>query len=90
MPPQQISPETEVSNPVPGKKEIYYDGYMYDVTEWMPKHPGGTIIKFYTDPDEDATIPVQQFHQRSFKRVLAIMQKFPKRPATIMESTLSK
>jgi len=65
----------------PLRKEIYYEGYLYDVTDWIPDHPGGKIIEFYTDEGEDATIPIQQFHQRSIKQILARMKTFSKRPA---------
>lgn len=60
-------------------QEILYDGLLYDVTSWIKHHPGGNIIKFYTQPGEDATIPIQQFHNRSMDRVLKIMGRLPKR-----------
>jgi len=63
-------------------KEILYDGYYYDVTDFARRHPGGNIIDFYTDKGEDATHAIQQFHQRSTKRVTAIMKSFKRRPAT--------
>jgi len=85
MPPNQgsrehVKPEScEVSTT---KKEILCDGYFYDVTEWVKRHPGGKIIEFYTDSGEDATLAIQQFHQRSTKRIKAIMSSLKKRPAT--------
>jgi hypothetical protein len=63
-------------------KEILYEGFYYDVGSFMERHPGGNIIKFYTEPGEDATMAIQQFHHRSIKQVLAIMTSFPKRPAS--------
>jgi len=71
---------TETSTP-PAKKEILYEGYFYDVTEWVKRHPGGRIIEFYTKTGEDSTLAVQQFHQRSTKKVMAIMSSLKKRPA---------
>jgi len=64
----------------PKRKEIFYEGYLYDVTDWIPKHPGGRVIEYYTDEREDATIPIQQFHHRSIKQILARMKTLPKRP----------
>lgn len=63
------------------KKEILFDGYFYDVTDFVKKHPGGSIIEYYTKVGEDSTHAIQQFHQRSFKRVQGIMSAFKKRPA---------
>jgi len=67
--------------PIAVKKELLYEGYYYDVTEWVKRHPGGRIIEFYTQSGEDATITIQQFHQRSTKKVMAIMNSLKKRPA---------
>ncbi|CAL8085963.1 unnamed protein product [Orchesella dallaii] len=68
-----------------GKKlEILYEGYFYDVTEFIKRHPGGNIIELYQN-GEDATIAIQQFHYRSLKMVLARMKGLPKRPATTEE-----
>jgi hypothetical protein len=49
------------------------------------------VIKFYTDPGEDATLAIQQFHHRSINQVLAMMKALPKRPAQdrIDHSTLN-
>ena len=63
------------------KKEILCQGYYYDVTDWVAKHPGGDVIEWYTESGEDATIAIQQFHHRSEKRVQAMMKMFTKRPA---------
>lgn len=41
-----ISPP--VSDSVGERKEVYFKGYFYDVTEWIRRHPGGKIIEFYT------------------------------------------
>ncbi|KAJ6647039.1 Acyl-lipid (8-3)-desaturase [Pseudolycoriella hygida] len=63
------------------KKEILIDGYYYDVADFIKKHPGGSIIEYYTKSGEDATLAVQQFHLRSMKRVTGIMSSLKKRPA---------
>lgn len=68
------------------KLELLYDGYYYDVTEFIKRHPGGNIIELYTDSGEDAMIPIQQFHYRSLKTVLARMKGLKKRLATDEES----
>lgn len=61
--------------------EIFYEGYYYDVTDFVDKHPGGNVIKFYTEPGEDATQAIQQFHFRSMKKVDLILKSFSRRKA---------
>jgi len=63
----------------PPKSEILYEGYLYDVTSFMSRHPGGNIIRFYAQPGEDATLAIQQFHYRSMNKILKILKTFPKR-----------
>lgn len=72
------------------RTEILFDGYFYDVTDFMKKHPGGSIIEYYTKYGEDATHAIQQFHHRSTKRVTAIMSSLKKRPASDGESNSLK
>jgi len=83
MAPQLPDSENTVKTlkPSSGRQEIYYDGYFYDVTEWIPRHPGGGVIKFFTQKGEDATIPIQQFHKRSWKKILGILKSLRRRPA---------
>lgn len=69
-----------------GKKEVLYDGYFYDVTNFIDKHPGGYVIDYYTNTGEDATVPIMMFHHRSKKKVDAIMSSLPRRPAMEHES----
>lgn len=66
-------------------KEILCDGYFYDVTNFISRHPGGSIIKYYTQTGEDATHAIQQFHQRSAKRVSMMMRSLKRRPASDSE-----
>jgi len=68
------------------KKEILYDGFFYDVTSFIDRHPGGQVIDYYTNNGEDATVPIMEFHNRSKARVNAIMKVLPKRPAQEHES----
>lgn len=70
-----------------GTKEILCDGYFYDVTNFIDRHPGGSIIKYYTKSGEDATHAIQQFHHRSIKRVRMLMKSFKRRPASEYERT---
>lgn len=47
------------------KVEVVIDGRKYDVTNM--KHPGGSVIKFYTNNGIDATQAFNNFHLRSKK-----------------------
>ncbi len=80
--------ETSTNNNNVEKKEILYDGYFYDVTDFITRHPGGSVIEYYTKAGEDSTHAIRQFHQRSFKRVQGMMSAFKKRPALDSESIL--
>lgn len=51
---------------------------------------GGKIIEFYTKGGEDATLPIQEFHNRSTKKVAAIMNSLKKRAATPQERIVIK
>ena len=96
MVPKPKSEQLDAANPlndaIPLKdgsiKEILYDGYFYDVTTFMRKHPGGSIIDYYTKPGEDATLAIQQFHQKSSAKVNMIMSALKKRPARDEECML--
>lgn len=70
------------------RKEILYDGYFYDVTEFIKKHPGGTVIEYYTEKGEDATHAVQQFHKRSKEKVSLMMNGLKRRQPAPNESDL--
>ncbi|OXA45979.1 Fatty acid desaturase 2 [Folsomia candida] len=69
-------------------KEILYEGHYYDVTKFIKKHPGGSIIEYYVEHGQDATHAVQQFHQRFSDKVRVILQSFTKRPATDIQVVL--
>lgn len=90
MAPKEITEKTatQISDHIGDRKEILFDGYYYDVTNFISTHPGGSIIKYYTHAGEDATHAIQQFHHRSKKRVKIMMNSFKKRPASDNESNL--
>jgi fatty acid desaturase len=94
MPPHVQNSNENLKTTTPGenivRKELLYEGYYYDVTEWVKKHPGGRIIEFYTQSGEDATITIQQFHQRSTKKVMGIMNSLKKRPALETEREIDQ
>ena len=83
MPPNSETKETLIFS---DKQEIYYGGYYYDVTSFISRHPGGKVIEFYIDKSEDATIPIQQFHGGSIKKVIALMNTLHKRQANLLDS----
>ena len=68
------------------RKEIIFDGYVYDVADFVKRHPGGSIILDYTKPGEDGTHAIQQFHHRSFDKVNKIIGTFKKRPVEDSDS----
>lgn len=70
------------------RKEILIDGYFYDVTDFVKRHPGGSVIEYYTKAGEDGTHALQQFHHRSIDRVHNIMKSLKKRPALDSESNI--
>lgn len=73
-------------NKMAARKEILFDGYFYDVTDFIMKHPGGTVINYYTEKGEDSTHAIQQFHARSIEKVKVMMGALKKRPASDSES----
>lgn len=80
--------EGEISERIADRKEILFDGYFYDVTDFIKRHPGGSVITYYTKRGEDATHAIQQFHHRSINKVNAMMSSLKKRPASDTESDL--
>lgn len=71
------------------KKEILFNGYFYDITDFIEKHPGGNVIYYYTKTGEDATHAIEQFHHRSIKQVKAMINSLKRRPALDSESNCS-
>lgn len=68
------------------RQEILFDGYFYDVTDFIKRHPGGSIITYYTQSGEDGTHAIEQFHYRSKVKVKVMMSSLKKRPAPVSES----
>jgi len=60
------------------KAEVLLDGTLYDVSNM--KHPGGSVIKFYSGNGIDATQAFNNFHLRS-KKATAMLKALPSRPA---------
>lgn len=70
------------------ENEVLIDGRFYDVTSL--KHPGGSVIKFYTGNGIDATQAFANFHIRS-KKAKKYMDALPNRlanPAEIAKQLL--
>jgi len=70
--------------------EILYKGYFYDVTDFVKKHPGGSVIKYYTEKGEDATNVMQQFHNRSMNKIDLMLKSFKKRPISKEDESKSQ
>jgi fatty acid desaturase 2 (delta-6 desaturase) len=60
------------------KKEVRIDGRYYDITNL--KHPGGSVIHYYSEKDIDATEAFANFHIRS-KKAKKTLELLPSRPA---------
>ena len=54
--------------------KLFIDGTVYDVTDFIKKHPGGSVIKYYAN--SDATAAFNEFHYRS-KSAKKILQSLP-------------
>jgi hypothetical protein len=65
------------------RKEVLYKGTLYDVTDFVRRHPGGRIIEMYARPGEDASDAFDQFHRRSIDKVMKTLGTLPSRPAPI-------
>lgn len=61
----------------PTKPEMRIRDRIYDVTTFMKKHPGGSVISFQVGTD--ATDAFDQFHYRS-QKAEKILSKLPSRP----------
>ena len=59
-------------------KEVLLNGVYYDISEM--KHPGGSVIEFYTNNNIDATQAFENFHFRSL-RAKKFLDSLPSRPA---------
>jgi len=58
------------------KKEVLIEGRLYDVTNM--KHPGGSVIHYYSNNNIDASQAFHNFHFRS-KKAKKIMEHLPSR-----------
>ena len=68
--------------------EVLINGEYYDVAEFAKKHPGGTVIGFYTGNGIDASQAYNNFHIRS-KKANKMLASIPHRAAdaTSVEAT---
>jgi len=60
------------------RKTIIYKGRRYDITNWMPRHPGGSVIKRFVG--QDVTVPLHMFHDmrsRMMQRLLKALDAGP-------------
>ena len=59
-----------------GSKEVLIEGRLYDVTNFMKRHPGGSVINFFDG--SDATQAFEEFHTRS-KKARKVLKGLPNR-----------
>ena len=69
------------------KMEVLINDRYYDVTNM--KHPGGSVIKFYTSNNIDASQAFTNFHIRS-KKARKYMDSLPSRPVSATEKEAIK
>lgn len=74
----QKKAQAESESSVNASKEVLIDGRLYDVTSL--KHPGGSVIGFYTGNGIDASQAFNNFHIRS-KKAKKYLDSLPSRPA---------
>tara|TARA_B100000035_G_scaffold276520_1_gene254252 strand:+ start:6656 stop:7918 length:1263 start_codon:yes stop_codon:yes gene_type:complete len=67
-------------NIVPESNEVLIDGKYYDISSL--KHPGGSVIKFYSGNNIDATQAYNSFHVRS-KKADKFLKSLPSREANM-------
>lgn len=60
------------------KKEVLIEGRFYDISNL--KHPGGSVINYYSNNEIDATQAFHNFHVRS-KKANKLMEHLPSRDA---------
>jgi len=70
---------------VPESFEILYNGRLYDVTDFVKHHPGGNVIRFYTEFREDATGAIEEFHKGYLDQVHGILRNLKSQPANLSE-----
>lgn len=68
---------TEDTNKI--AKEVFIDGRYYDVSNL--KHPGGSVINYYSGKEIDATEVFFNFHYRS-KKAKILLSRLPSREST--------
>eukprot|EP00300_Choanocystis_sp_HF-7_P021775 c20871_g1_i1.p2 GENE.c20871_g1_i1~~c20871_g1_i1.p2 ORF type:complete len:425 (-),score=69.43 c20871_g1_i1:13-1287(-) len=61
----------------PPRDEMIIDDRVYDITEFMKRHPGGSVIKYQAG--RDGTALFETFHDRSSK-ARAVLKSLPSRP----------
>ena len=65
------------------RTEVIVDNIAYDVTDFMRRHPGGSVIGFFHG--SDASLAWHEFHARS-KKASKILKSLPSRALNSQES----
>ncbi|CEL97060.1 unnamed protein product [Vitrella brassicaformis CCMP3155] len=74
----RLLPASRKAPPASGRVEIQVRDRIYDITDFVKRHPGGSVIAYYAN--QDATDAYVAFHQRS-PRADKILKSLPSRPA---------
>lgn len=56
-------------------KVLSIDGVMYDVTEFLPRHPGGKVLEYYLNQDATDVFEAMHYHSKKAKLVLKSLPK---------------
>ena len=59
----------------PGPKVVAIDGVVYDITNFIQRHPGGKVIEFYLDQDATDVFKAMHYHSKKAEKVLKSLPK---------------
>ena len=65
-------------------KKIYIDSQWYDITQFVKRHPGGSVIESYIN--QDASMVYKEMHRRS-KRANKLLNSLPKLDCDVVPTT---
>ena len=67
--------QSEQVNAKQGPKVVAIDGVVYDITNFIKRHPGGKVIEFYLDQDATDVFQAMHYHSKKAHKVLKSLPK---------------